>query len=289
MPQQTDKPTLRKCLRPGWHIYWQRQAYNITSCDHEKMLVNVENVVTSEPGTLRIQEILRAFDHTQSAPLFAPTLEGLHEEIGQRYPIPASAPDSGLPKNLLQRADKIIRTVEQVRRSIPRLEQSFKERGKKYTHTDVLRQASANLDDPVGLTTLYDYEKKYDEYQGNRERIAGSLRRSTYGKTKLDRATLHFLDTLIPDYCRAELPSTPIVVYRIGKSALKLHTDSRWIDPAKCAGQIPENLVKDMKLVLDEKLPIQAVLANPDHAKLLTKIRMPSRGYFYDYIRWFEA
>jgi len=253
------------------------------------MLVGVENVVTSEPGTLRIQEILRAFDDTQSAPLFAPTLERLHKEIGQRHPIPASAPDSGLPKNLLQKADKIIRTVEQVRRSIPRSEQSLRERGKKYTHTDVLRLACASLDDPIGLTTWYEYEKKYDENQGNRERIAGSSHRSTYGKTKLDRATIHFLDTLIPLYYRADRPSTPILVYRIGKSALKFHTDSYWIDPVKCTGQVPEDLIKEMGLVLDEKLPIQAVLANADKAKLLTRIKMPSLGYFYGYLRWFEA
>src|SRR5207244_247481 len=130
------------------------------------------------------------------------------------------------------------------------------------------RLACASLDEPIGLTTLYDYEKKYDENQGNRERIAGSMHRSTYGKTRLDRATIHFLDTLIPLYYRADRPSTPILVYRIGKSALKFHTDSYWIDPVKCTGQVPEDLIKEMGLVLDEKLPIQAILANANKAKL---------------------
>src|SRR5712692_2082507 len=289
MPQQTDKPSLRKCLRPGWHIYWQRQAYCITSCDHEKMLVNIENVVSSENSTLRIPEILRAFDDKQSSLVFAPTLDKLYREIEQRHPLPASAPSCGLPEKLLQRADKIIKTVEQVRRSIPRLGQSLKGRDKNYTDTEILRLAGAHLNVKVGLTTFYDYVKRYDRSQGNRERIAESLRRSTHGKTRLDRAALHFLDILIPEYYRADRPSTPYLVYKIGDSALKLHTDSYWLDPAKCAGQVPEDLINKMKLVLNEELPIQAVLANPEKAKLLTKITMPSRGYFYEYIRWFEA
>ncbi len=289
MPQQSDLPSLRRCLRAGWHVYWQRQVYRITSCDHEKLLVYVENVATSELGTLRIQEILRAFDDMQSSPVFAPTLKKLHEEIEQRHPLPASAPASGLPEKLLQRADKIIKTVEQVRRSVPLLEQSLKDRGNKFTDTDILRLACKHLEDKVGLTTFYDYEKRYGRSQGNRERIAESLRRSTHGKTRLNSATLHFLDTLITRYYRADRPSTPFLVYKIGDSALKSHTDSYWIDPAKCSGHIPEDLVNEMKLVLDEELPVQAVLANPDKAKLLAKIKMPSRGYFYEYMSWFGS
>jgi len=253
------------------------------------MLVNIENVVSSENSTLRIPEILRAFDDKQSSLVFAPTLDKLYREIEQRHPLPASAPSCGLPEKLLQRADKIIKTVEQVRRSIPRLGQSLKGRDKNYTDTEILRLACAHLNVKVGLTTFYDYVKRYDRSQGNRERIAESLRRSTHGKTRLDRAALHFLDILIPEYYRADRPSTPYLVYKIGDSALKLHTDSYWLDPAKCAGQVPEDLINEMKLVLNEELPIQAVLANPEKAKLLTKITMPSRGYFYEYIRWFEA
>ena len=44
-----------------------------------------------------------------------------------------------------------------------------------------------------------------------------------------------------------------------------------------------------MHLVLDERLPMQAIRENTEKEKLLRKIEMPSRGFFFQYLRWFES
>jgi transposase InsO family protein len=103
---------------------------------------------------------------------------------------------------------------------------------------------------------------------------------------KLDKATLHFLDTIIPLYCGRKRPGD---IYNLGESALEYRTQGLWLDPAKCAGPIPEDLISELKQVLHRELPMQALLENAKKKALLTKIEMPARGLFYNYHHWYLA
>jgi hypothetical protein len=133
---------------------------------------------------------------------------------------------------------------------------------------------------------LYKYENRINKPHGDRSAIAASFRHSTYRKMKLDKATLHFLDTIIPLYCGRKRPGD---IYDLGESALEHRTQGLWLDPEHCEGPIPEDLVSELKQVLDRKLPMQALLEDAKKKDRLTKIKMPARGLFYNYHHWFLA
>jgi hypothetical protein len=275
-------------LRPGWHIYWRKQTYRIQLLDEDTLILHVEDPFSHETSPLPVKDLMLVSEDGQSPPLFAPTLERLLQEIESLQSLPEGAPDSGLPPKLLERADEIISVVQQVEETAKRLRNRIVSEGEKCTQADALRQACA-LVGKVGLTVFYAYRKRCRQGQWDRVQIASSLRRKTYHKTRQSSARLHFLDTVITRYYRADRPSTPILVYRIAESALKFHTQSRWVDPDKCKKGIPQDLVEELCLVLDEKLPMQAVRENPEKDKLLAEITMPARGYFYQYLKWFQS
>ncbi|HEY6540900.1 MAG TPA: Mu transposase C-terminal domain-containing protein, partial [Ktedonobacteraceae bacterium] len=155
------------------------------------------------------------------------------------------------------------------------------------TKTDVLRAACALLKPkPIKLSTLYKYRGFISQHHGDRSAIAAFFRRSTFREMKLDKATLHFLDTIIPLYCGRKRPAE---IYNLGESALEHRTMGLWLDPAKCAGPIPADLVGELQQVLDRKLPMQALLENAKKRALLSKIEMPALSRFYTYHSWFLA
>lgn len=287
MSHKKVRPSLEEYFRPGWYLYWQKQVYRIIACDQQNFLsMHIENVATAEQRTVRLETLWFSSDE---APLFAPTLDHLYREIEQFAPFPATAPDSGMPAELLQRADEIISIVEKIEVTVRYTRQKLVARGDKYLRTDALRQACALITPPIGLTSYYAYRNLYETCCGDRIQIAAVLRRSTYNQTRLSQAQLHFLDTMIPLYYREDRASKPIRVYRLANSALEFHTQSYWIDPRKCPRDVPKDLLEELLQVLQDELPMQVLLDNPEKEKLLTKINMPSRGFFYEYIRWFEA
>jgi transposase InsO family protein len=292
--------SLRQCLRPGWYIYWRKQIYRIQSLDSTALVLHVEDHLSKEKTTLQVRHLMRADGEDQDIPLYAPTLEQLLREAESLRPQPEGAPENGLPTELIEKADKmidIVRFVEEKARELQCRERN--EQGKcsnaceieecKCRKTDALHLACTLLDDPIGLTTFYDYRKKCRKNQWDRVQLAASFRRSTYGKTRLTKAQRHFLDTIITDYYRADRPSSPMMVYKIARSALRLHLQNCWIDPDACKEGIPQDLLAELRLVLDERLPMQAIRENAHKEKLLKEITMPSRGYFYPYLNWFES
>ena len=58
------------------------------------------------------------------------------------------------------------------------------------------------------------------------------------------------------------------------------------MNPERCGETLPENLVAEL---LDLKIPVQAILDNPEKKPLLTQIEMPSTGWFSGYTRYIEA
>jgi transposase InsO family protein len=293
------KPSLRQCLRPGWYIYWRKQIYRIQSLDNTGLVLHVEDHLSKET-TIQVRHLMRADGEDLSIPRYAPTLEQLLREVESPRPQPEGAPESGLPPELIERADKMIDVVHFLEEKARELQgRERNEQGKcskaceieecKCRETDALRTACSLLNEPIGLTTFYDYRKRCRKNQWDRIQLAASFRRSTYCKTRLNQAQLHFLDTVITDYYRADRPSSPMTVLKIARSACELHLQNRWVDPERCTKGVPQDLLAELRLVLDERLPMQAIRENPEKEKLLRKITMPSRGFFYQYLRWFES
>jgi transposase InsO family protein len=297
MGQKNDHPYVEKRLKPGWYMYWKHQTYRVILPDQKDPLtLYVENTTTSEVRSFSFTELWRS-DSDDDGPIFAPTLDQLRREIDKRHPIPEIAPTMGIPAANIKKADHILSVVEQVKKLVPvaqaRLEKERKEKERageptrEATNTDILRMACTLLKPkPIKLSTLYKYRGCINQYHGDRSAIAASFRRSTYHKMKLDKATLHFLDTIIPLYCGRKRPAE---IYRLGESALVYRTQGLWLDPTLCNGPIPAALVSELKQVLHREIPMQALLENEKTKGLLTKIEMPALGLFYNYHRWFLA
>src|SRR3989475_5246238 len=97
-------------------------------------------------------------------------------------------------------------------------------------------------------------------------------------------AQFHFIDTCLLLYY-GNTRATKKRVYKLAEDILE-RTKGYWVDPDRCGASIPENLVAEL---LDLKIPIQALLDNPEKKPLLTQIELPSTGWFSGYTRYLEA
>lgn len=288
MVQKSEHPYVDRRLKPGWYLYWNHQTYCILPFDtKDPLTLSVENTTTSEVKSLSLTELWCSDNGNGDSPVFAPTLERLHKDIDASHPMPDLAPTAGIPPTFITEAERIISTVEQVKLLIPVVKLSMeksRQPGEKMTNTEILKEACARLKPvSVSLSTFYKYDQLIKKYHGDSAAIAASFRRTTFRKMKLSKATLHFLDTIIPRFCGKR----PADIYHLGKAALGHRTQGLWFDPDKCIGPIPADFIHELQLVLDRKLPLDALLENANKRELLTKIEMPARGLFYNYHHWF--
>ncbi len=278
-------------MQPGHFLHWQGQQYRLLPGDGtDPLTLQVENVTTAEQQTIRMEELLFCSGDDEAEPVFAPTLAGLQHELEHRAQNPASMPihPDGLPANLLEKADTIVTVVETVERLVAAEEGRARLHpdGGKFKRTSAIERACTKLNEPVKAVTYYKYRRLYRQTGGNQNQIAAALRRSTFNQTRLGRAQLHFIDThIMRFYARSgRFRPRPSTVYEIAKATLK-RTNGLWVDPERCVGQMPENLVEEL---LNPKLPFSAISDNLEKARLLKDTRLPSRSWFYQYLRWFE-
>ena len=288
MTQSKQAP--ERSLQPGWYLYWKHDIYRIIALTKEQYLsLHLEHDVTSEARFIRYDEIILSMGQDEdSRPIFAPTREKLLQKISNRLSPPVIVPTHEIPKTMLTRAANIIATVERVEKKLANRQKTL---GEKFEYTKELRTicADSKEGEPVGLTMYYQYRNLYRRHYGDRGSIAAALRRNTYRQAHHNKAQLHFIDNFIPHYYRAECESKPAKVYKLADSALEHHTQKYWIDPDKCGDKIPQNLLDELMQVLRQELPMGSILENPEKKALLKKIEIPSRSWFFGYLKWFEA
>jgi hypothetical protein len=270
--------SMETLLRPGWYCRWRKQSYRILVFDLDTLSVQMERLADSEMVTFRLDDLLTV-DHP---PVFAPTLPAMDVQFVQdRSPVIAD----NLPESWLAQADRIITVVETVEALVTEEAGRAQGWGAPFRRTAAIQRAVSQLAHPVALSTFYKYRQRYDRCHGSRTQLAAELRRSTFNQTKMDKAQLHFVDTLVLRYYARQRPLRPATLYRLARSVLE-RTDNHWINPAVCGQEAPENLVEEL---LDHRIPMPVILDNPEKRVLLTRITLPSQGWFYPYLRWFEA
>lgn len=283
----THKDALEKWLCPGFFLYWKGQRFRLLAGEVlSPLLLRVEDLSTLEQATFRV-ETLFLLDDDASGPIFAPTLEALQAEIERKSPLPTLLHPEGVPEHLQQRADHILAVVETVDKFIADEERRSTLGQEPFRRTPAVRRACAQLPDPIEPATYYKYKQIYRMYGGDRSQVAAALRRTTFNQTKMDKTQLLFVDThVLRFYARGRfMRPHPATLYRILQSTYQ-RTHGQWIAPEKLEKQTPENLVEEL---LDPRIPIQIILDNPEKAKLLQSIDLPSRSWFYQYLRWFES
>lgn len=270
---------MERHLRVGWHLCWEQQIYRIVAFDRQTLTLQTVHLATQEAVQLDLKELLSA----ESTVIFAPTWQHLQAQLMQAAA--ALTPTAvTISEGLRERANQIVSVIDQVERLLAERQKMAVRQGEPFRRSTALAGVLNQLEIPLARSTFYKYQKLYRAHQGRREAIALALHRSTFHQSQFTTAQLHFVDTLILRYYARNRPIRPSTLYRLAQSVLQ-HTQQHWIEPTRCPTAIPTLLVDEL---LDPSLPIQGLLTHPEKAPLLVTLQLPSRSWFYTYLRWYE-
>jgi len=289
-------------LQPGHYVFWQQRTYQVTALDPDNaLLLHVQPLAGGPEATLSLTDLLRISSTSKSSPLFAPTLEALHQRLEERYGRASGTTTHDLPDSFVIKARIVTSVVEMVRRLVSEDERRAKAPGEAISHQPAIRRAlisvnkttirmqvkgtSQDIKLQAGLTTYYKYESLYETFHGDEAQIAASFRRATFRLPRMNAAQFHFIDLcLLLYYGNTRVTKTR--VYKLAQDILEKRTHGYWVDPERCGANIPEDLVTEL---LDLKIPMQAILDNQEKADLLAPTQMPSPAWFYAYAKYVEA
>ena len=275
--------TAADLFQPGYWFRREGRLFEIITWDAKEPLQ--VKVRSAEDGTLHQFTLAELFAPT---PLtrFAPTqaeLLAVPDDEGVKADEVIDA--ATLPANLLQRTDRIIRIVEAVQKHVEEIRQSCQIASEPFSLTKAIRQACDASPEPVSFSRYYVYRHLYETHCGDRALIAAALRRSTYGKTRIDPNAQHFIDVVIRRFYRSNPPMRTQTVYTIAQQ-LWHHNRHWWLNFQQAGSTDVDELVEQL---LDVRQQIDDLLADPESAQHLIQIKLPSRSWFYGYVNWFKA
>ena len=106
-------------LQPDHYIFWQQRTYQVVALDPDNALLLHVQSLAEEPGTqLSLLDLLAVPRTSPSAPLFATTLEALHQQIEERYGLAQGTTTHDLPDSYVIKARIVTSVVETVRRLV---------------------------------------------------------------------------------------------------------------------------------------------------------------------------
>lgn len=228
---------LESYLKPNSFIYWKDQRYRILSRDHRN--VQVESVPGLEPHTFKVVDLV-VFDGA-APPVFAPTLDTLREKLETLRPQPTRSTEYNLPQSLRHKAELMVKQYKEIERLLAVKREKVEKSGEEFCRTEELKAICEAHG--IALATYYNYRNTYREYRGDQAAIAASLRRArSLGHSRLTDAQLHLVDSAVVKYYARKPAIRKVTLYETIKSTYA-RTGGRWIDPAKCAGKVPQDLV----------------------------------------------
>ena len=228
------------------------------------------------------------------AELFAPTLltqfaatrSELVSLAGADVAEPSTIVDAiTLPAHLLDRADRIIRTVEAVQAHIEQIRRSHQLTSEPFSLTEATRQACQVSPLPISASHYYVYRRIYQTHGGDRALIAEALHRSTYRKTQIEPNAQHFIDTIIRRFYRSNPPMRANTVYIIAQQIWH-HNRHLWLNFQQVDQAVSSDLVERL---LDVRQEIDFLMSDPKCSQHLLQIKLPSRSWFYGYASWFST
>jgi len=277
-PYEVEKP-LESYLKPKSFLQWKDQIYRILSRDHKD--VQVESIPALEPHTIKIVDLV-ALDG-EAPPVFAPTLEILHEKLANLRSLPIRSAVSNLPQSLRSKAERVVKEYKEINRLLAVKKDELEKSGDVFKRTEELEAICEARG--IVKATYYNYRDRYREYTGDQAAIAASFRRPrSLGHSRVPEAQQYFVDCAIVKYYARKPAIRKVTLYETIQSTYK-HTGGQWIDPTKCGGKVPQDLVNEL---FNDKLPIQAILENPEKARWLVPIEEPKRTWVYERITALE-
>lgn len=275
--------TTAQVLQTGHWFEREGQLFQIVVWDPQQPLLLLARAAdTGDTQSFALTELFAAQPLTR----FAATeteLQATNSTATTATPVVVDA--ATLPAHLLDRADQIIRIVETVQTQIDQVKRCCQRTAQPFALTETTRQACQALPSPISLSSYYLYRQTYQACQGSRALIALSLRRCTYGKTRIDTNALHFVDTLIRRFYRSNPPLRAQTVYEIARQLWE-HNRHWWLNVQQSDEANHLDLIEQL---LSGRQEIDLLLADPVHGPQLTQIALPSRSWFYGYVQWFTA
>lgn len=272
-------------LQPGGWFLRDEQLFEITRWDAKQPLQLQAR--GSNTGALREFALSELFS-VEHPTRFAATAMDLTRPIAV-----TSAKDiaggmnniAGLPVALLRRGEAIIQIVEAVARHIDQAKRQHQINAQPFSLTELTRQACQSLAKPTSLSSYYAYRHLYDLHRGDCTCIASALHRSTFGKTKIEPDAQHFLDAILQRFYRTNPPMQPRTVYAIAEQ-LWIRNHHWWLDMEQADDPTQKVLIERL---LESRQPIDDILADPSQVQYLKPIKLPSRSWFYEYVKCFTS
>jgi transposase InsO family protein len=209
-----------------------------------------------------------------------------------QQPIPIN-PTSTLAQCLVDKASENFTKVEGVDFLISELDKHYKSLGIKKGFKKLLTEACNNFNNQkkfrsgIHPSSYYVYKNQIALYQSDLNQYASSLHRCTFNQTRMEKTTLSFVDAMILKYILGdENRCTQDHVFNDLIPNFLTRTGNKWIDPEKCVNNVPDNFVEEL---LNLDIPFETLQNNPEKASLLSEVKLPSRTWFYNYVRWFKA
>lgn len=274
--------TAADLLQVGYWFHREDRLFEITAWDPASPL-NVE-ARAADIGNLHRFTLTELFAPKPPTRFAATPAELVDTSAPDTCVSPQAVDAATLPAHLLERAEGIIRAVEAVQIYIEQAQRHHQVNAETFSLTNITRQACQALPLPISLSTYYAYRQTYQTHGGDRGRIAASLRRSTYGKTRMDPTAQHFIDTVIRRFYRSNPPLRAQTVYDIARQLW--HHNRHWWLNFQQTGEAGQDLIERL---LDARHQIDGLLSDPTQAKLLVQIKLPSRSWFYGYVSWFST
>lgn len=280
----------RRGIKPGSYLYWNNTTYVISEL-LEGGILRLAHDVTGEILDLSLEDILlpaKSSPCDDAQTIFASTRDELLAAIERQAPLPEPTNKHALPQTLTEQAKRIVETVEFVEGYIEEERRRAKLHGNEHSFrrtAALLRALESQVTHRIQKSQYYIYRRLYDRNAGDSNRIAASLRRISYNQTHINKNALFFVDQMIIRYYTRSKGMNKSKLYSTLEKKL-IRTQNYWIDLGKRDSEVPLDLVEEL---LDPHIPLDTLLGNPEKAELLTEIHIPSKSWFYNYIKWFES
>src|SRR5262245_20537353 len=262
------------------YVYGAGRISQVEALSDDKMALIVRYQDTHEQKPLPLSDLFAPGSGFVVASSLSELAEIIANASGHSNPLPQTSEE-----RLLVVARYRISVVEAAEERLKQERREALRKGQKFRKVNVLvTKILPSLKPSVCLSEYYKFRRQYKESQGIDKALAAKLHRSTHGKAKLDDVTFHFIHTIILQFWGRGSQLQPKQIYKTAKDLLDKHTQGMWLDPTKCDGSLPDNILAQL---LDEGSPIETLLTHPEHRVLLSPVKLPNISWFYKYLGYY--
>lgn len=263
----------------GMYLYVAGRIYKVEALSEDRTSLRVRIDGTDKVEDLPLSELFAPNSGYTFASSLSELASAIATAVGRGDVVPQTSED-----RLLVEARRRIAIVEVAGKLLDQARLEAFKKGVKFKKVEALQtKILPNLTPPVCLSDYYKFRTQYNRSKGNEKALAAMLHRSTYGKTKLDAATFHFVHTVIMQFWGRGSKLKPGEIHETAKKILE-HTKGMWLDPTKSASPLPDNILAQL---VDEEFPIGTLLNHPENKVLLSPIKLPEIGWFRKYLGYY--